>query len=64
MTRLALSSIDMAEDMVNLNSQNIETSILKLYSTIGELTKNDYRMQAEAIKTERMNMYQDGKNIL
>lgn len=64
MTRLALSSIDMAEDMVTLNSQNIETAILKLYSAIGELTKNDYRTKAEAVKIERNNMYQNGKNVL
>lgn len=64
MTRLALSSIDMANDMVELNHKNIEKALLKLYSSIGELIHNDYKNQINNIKTEREKMYQNGTNIL
>ena len=64
MTRLALSSIDMAYDMVNLNSKNIEKAILKLYSSVGGLTHGDYKKEIEAIKKEREKMYKDGVNVL
>ena len=64
MTRLALSSVDMASDMVSLNHQNIEKALLKLYSSVGELTHNDYRVQTEKIKQERDRMYKDGVNVL
>ena len=64
MTRLALSSINMACDMVNLNSKNIEKSILKLYSSLGDLTHGDYRKEIEKIKEERNKMFKDGINIL
>ena len=64
MTRLALSSVDMADDMVNLNHKNIEKALLKLYSAVGELTHNDYKPQIEQIKKDREKMYQNGVNIL
>ena len=64
MTRLALSSINMACDMVNLNHKNIEKALLKLYSSVGELTHGDYRKETEKIRSEREKMYSDGKNIL
>ncbi len=64
MTRLALSSVDMADDMVSLNSKNIQESILKLYSALGDLTKSDYKKQIEDIKSSRQKMYKDGKNVL
>ena len=64
MTRLALSSVDMADDMVNLNSKNIQDAILKLYSALGDLTKSDYKKQIESIKLSRQKMYKDGKNVL
>ena len=57
MTRLAMSNITMAEDMIELNSKNIETSILKLYKSIGDLTKSDYRTQIENIKSKREKMF-------
>ncbi len=63
MTRLALSSIDMANDMVSMNSENIQDCILKFYSTMGELIK-DYKTQIPQIKAEREKMYKDGKNVL
>ena len=64
MTRLALSSVDMADDMVRLNSKNIQDAILKLYSALGDLTKSDYKKQIEDIKSSRQKMYKDGKNVL
>lgn len=64
MTRLALSSVDMACDMVNLNHKNIEKALLKLYSCVGELTHGDYRKEIEQIKSERDKMYQNGVNVL
>lgn len=64
MTRLALSNEEMAQDMVNLNSDNIQNSILKLYSSVGELLTKDYQAQIKEIKKERQIMYVNGKNIL
>lgn len=63
MTRLALSSIDMANDMVSINSKNIQDTILKFYAAMGELVK-DYKEQIPQIKTKREKMYKDGKNVL
>lgn len=64
MTRLALSNEEMAIDMVNLNSQNIQEAVLSLYSSIGELINQDYPKQIRKIKQQRQNMYIDSKNIL
>lgn len=64
MTRLAMSNIDMAEDMVSMNAKNIQDCILKFYATMGELTKGDYREQITEIKNQREKMYKDGKNVL
>lgn len=64
MTRLALSNEEMAQDMLNYNADNIQTSILSLYSSVGELLKEDYKNQISEIKRYRQEMYQDGNNIL
>ena len=56
-TRLAMSNVEMANDMIIMNSDNIEQSILKLYNSIGELTKKDYQLQIEQIKNERSKMF-------
>lgn len=64
MTRLALSNEEMAEDMINLNSDNIQNSLLKLYSSVGELLTKDYPAQIKEIKKERQVMYLNGENIL
>lgn len=53
MTRLAMSNTEMANDMVQMNSENIQTSILKLYKTIGDLTNSDYLEQINEIKLNR-----------
>ena len=63
MTRLALSSEEMACDMVKLNSQNIQKALLKLYSNIGDLIKKDYPEKIHNIKENRSKMYKDGINI-
>ncbi len=57
MTRLAMSNTEMANDMVQMNSENIQTSILKLYKTIGDLTNSNYLEQIEEIKKNRQLMF-------
>lgn len=64
MTRLALSNEEMAADMISLNSENIQKSLLKLYSSVGVLLEEDYAGQIKKIKQDRQAMYFDGKNIL
>lgn len=64
MTRLALSNEEMASDMVNLNSENIQNAVLSLYSSVGELLSKDYLKQIKQIKQQRQTIYVDGKNIL
>lgn len=64
MTRLALSNEEMANDMVNLNCCNIQKSLLKLYSSVGDLLNKDYQEQLKEIIKERQIMYVEGKNIL
>lgn len=63
MTRLAMSNIDMACDMVNMNTKNIETALEILSTTVLDL-KTDYRNKIEQIRSERAQMYDaNGKNI-
>lgn len=57
MTRLAMSNVEMANDMVQMNSDNIQTSILKLYKSIGDLTNSDYLEQIKEIKSNRQSMF-------
>ncbi len=57
MTRLAMSNTEMANDMVMMNSGNIQTSILKLYKSIGDLTNSDYLEQINEIKLNRQSMF-------
>lgn len=64
MTRLALSNEEMAVDMISLNCENIQESVLGLYSAIGELIGENYPKQIKQIKQQRQGMYLDGKNIL
>ena len=56
MTRLAMSNPEMANDMILMNSDNIQTSILKLYKSIGNLTKSKYLEQINEIKSKRQSM--------
>lgn len=64
MTRLAMSNPEMAIDMVDLNSDNIQKALLKLYSSIGEVLANYDSETLSTIAEVRSNMYKDGKNIL
>ncbi len=57
MTRLAMSNTEMANDMVQMNSENIQTSILKLYKAIGDLTNSNYLEQINEIKSIRQSMF-------
>jgi len=63
MTRLAMSNVNMAEDMINMNTKNIEKSLEALENSILDL-KTGYREKIEKIRTERAKMYDDnGKNV-
>ena len=57
MTRLAMSNEEMANDMITMNAQNIEKSVLKLYKSIGELTNSNYFQQITEIKSKRQKMF-------
>lgn len=63
MTRLALSNAEMATDMVKLNAENIQKSLLQLYSCVGNLLAEDYPAQIKQIRNKREQMYINGKNI-
>ena len=56
-TRLALSNTQMAEDMVNLNNDNIKLSVEMLNESVKELLSGDYRSKIEQIKSFRSNLY-------
>lgn len=64
MTRLALSSEELAIDMMSMNSQNVQQALLNLYASIGDLLSKDYPTKIREIKNERQKMYFDGKNVL
>jgi prephenate dehydrogenase len=57
MTRLALSNEEMAVDMINMNHKNIQTAILKLYKSVGDLTSGDYKSLITEIKQKRSKMF-------
>lgn len=57
MTRLAMSNTEMAEDMVSMNSKNIEHAILKLYKSVGDLITSDYSEKIKKIKEKRSKMF-------
>ena len=57
MTRRALSNEEMAADMINMNHENIQTAILKVYKAVGDLTSKDYEAQIKDIKQQRSKMF-------
>ena len=57
MTRLAMSNEELACDMVSMNADNIQKSILKLYAAMGELTTKDYPKIISEIKSMRSEMF-------
>lgn len=57
MTRLAMSNPEMANDMITMNSENIQDAVLKLYKSIGDLTSENYREQIDQIRSQRRKMF-------
>ena len=57
MTRLAMSNEEMACDMVNMNSENIQNAILHLYKAMGDLTTQNYPEKIREIKAKRSQMF-------
>lgn len=57
MTRLAMSNEEMASDMVNMNAENIQNAILKLYKSMGDLTCKNYSETISKIKSQREKMF-------
>lgn len=57
MTRLAMSNEEMACDMVNMNAENIEKAILRLYKSMGDLTCKNYSETINKIKSQRETMF-------
>lgn len=56
-TRLALSNLEMANDMVKMNNDNIRLVIEMLKNNIDDLLKEDYKSQAKEIKDFRQKLY-------
>ena len=57
MTRLAMSNPEMSNDMITMNSENIQDAVLKLYKSIGDLTSENYREQIDQIRSQRRKMF-------
>lgn len=65
MTRLAMSNIEMANDMRAYNSKNIDLALEKVFASIDTLKNTSDLETFNEIKNTRKNMYsEDGKNIL
>ncbi len=63
MTRLAMSNIDMAKDMLELNNENISIALEKVNLAIIDLKEN-YKEKITQIQEKRSKMYdKNGKNI-
>lgn len=56
-TRLALSNTEMADDMVDLNKDNIKKSIEEFSISLDELLSGDYKTQIKKIREFRANLY-------
>ncbi len=56
-TRLALSNLEMANDMLKLNQENIMASFKTLNISWNNIINNDYPTKAKAIKDFRQNLY-------
>jgi len=64
MTRLALSSPQMASDMLNFNGKYIKNALAVLGQNVEKLLDNDYFEYCEKIREERKKMYDiNGKNV-
>lgn len=63
MTRLALSNTEMANDMLNINRENIRDSLELLKVSIERILDSDYLVMSERIKKIRSDLYNEsGKN--
>ncbi len=56
-TRLALSNLEMANDMMELNHENIKIAANSLQEYLNDLFNCDYKLKAEQIKRFRELMY-------
>lgn len=56
-TRLALSNLQMANDMVSMNGENITQSISSLQDCLQAVLGNNYSQKAREIKEFRQNLY-------
>ena len=56
-TRLAMSNVEMANDMVVMNRENIKDVVNLLNSNIEKLFVSDYKTEAHEIKKFRENLY-------
>ena len=56
-TRLAMSNIEMANDMVVMNKENIQDVVSILNENICKLFNTDYKKEAEKIKKFRKELY-------
>ena len=56
-TRLALSNTQMANDMVNMNRENIELAIDSLTENLNSLLGENYSKKIESVKSFRKNLY-------
>ena len=56
-TRLAMSNVEMANDMVVMNKENIKDVVTMLNSNIEKLFGSDYKSEAQEIKKFRENLY-------
>ena len=56
-TRLAMSNVEMANDMVVMNRENIKDVVRILNANIDNLFDSDYKEEAKKIKSVRENLY-------
>jgi len=56
-TRLAMSNIEMANDMVIMNKENIKDVVSMLNTNIDKLFNSDYKNEAKKIKKFREDLY-------
>lgn len=63
-TRLALSNLEMASDMIELNNENIRHALNLLITTAQDLLDSNYNEKIKKIRNFREKMYNsEGKNI-
>ena len=56
-TRLALSNLEMAQDMLNYNTENIGTAFDSFIEEFNSLFEGNYTINAQTIKNFRENLY-------